>query len=210
MRRKESMTRRAVYAVSGVSILVAVLVIGLVFVLFRLLRGDVIRFTDQAEKYGQWDLPEQYSQLAVFPPEIPGSATQVKYYYQYENGFNRPMCQIYLYCRLSQEEYAAEESRLAGLFYDSPRDGRKTVRLDEKSFPCPAYVANEGYDFCYEYAMMKADERSVTYVYVMNTLESDIGFDRSSLPDYFMEGFTELSEKGLDRYTMYERYRNNE
>ena len=82
------------------------------------------------------------------------------------------------------------------------------LQYDDHSFQYPAYVANAGYDFCYEYALINTDERQIIYVYAMNTLEQDIKFEAEYLPDYFMEGFADFSETGLDRFTMYERYHN--
>lgn len=200
------MKKRRIILVGLVSVLAACLLMGITFFLFRILRGDVTEKTDDLTRYHQWSLPEKYSQLLVFPEKVPNSAEDTVYFYRYESGYTRPMCQIFLSCRLSEDDFDREEKRLSSLSYTSEADGRKTVHYDGQSFQSPAYVTIEGYDFCYEYALLDGENRSITYVYTMNTVESDIGFDRQYLPDYFMEDFDELSVSGLDRYTMYERY----
>ena len=131
------------------------------------------------------------------------SAEASEYYYKYESGYTRPMCQIYLRCQMDSRDYAAETERLAGLTWEGTR-----VQYDADAFAAPAYVANAGYDFCYEYALTEEETRTIIYVYAMNTLEQDVGFDSAYLPDYFMEDFTDISVSGLDRFSMYERHQN--
>lgn len=194
-------SKRTTYLVCAVSVLLALLLMGIAFTLVHFLRGDVRESSESPADYGQWALPEKYSQLLIFPQEIPASAKDPAYYYKYESGYTRPMCQIYLRCQMDGADYASESERLAGLSWKDVQ-----VHYDTTSFAKPAYVANAGYDFCYEYALMEEETRTITYVYAMNTLEQDLEFDSAYLPDYFMEDFTDVSVSGLDRFTMYERY----
>lgn len=189
----------------GMSIVFMLILVAAAFILPYLLRGDVRESANDISKYGQWAVPEKYSRLLVFPEKVPSSAENIQYFYKFENGWTRPMCQIYLSCTLSEEEYEAEEERLAGLSFDSEAGTLKT-REDTESFPYPAYTAIEGYDFCYEYALMDKEWNHIVYVYTMNTIKQDIKFDKKYLPDDYMEGFEELSYLGLDRFTMYGGY----
>lgn len=199
-------TKKSTYIICAVCVLLSLLLMGASFFLYNVLRGDVQEESDRIEDYRQWALPEKYSQLLVFPEAIPASATDIQYYYRYESGYTRPMCQIYLRCQLDSQDYASEVARLSGLTYESAAAGTNTVLYDSTSFRLPAYVTIEGYDFCYEYALVDDTEQSIVYVYAMNTIEQDIKFSTSFLPNYFMEDFTDMSVTGLDRYTMYERY----
>ena len=199
-------SKKATYIICGICILLALAMMGISFFLVLMLRGDVQEASTIIEEYRQWSLPEKYSQLLVFPETIPDPAAEVSYYYRYESGYTRPMCQIYFSCRLDEETYAAEVERLAGLSYKRVEGETIPIHYDEASYPYPAFVANEGYDFCYEYAMTDDASQRIICVYAMNTLEDDIKFDTAHLPDYFMEDFTEISVTGLDRFTMYERY----
>ena len=82
------------------------------------------------------------------------------------------------------------------------------MHFDETAFAFPAYVAIEGYDFCYEYALVDEENSVIIYIYSMNTIEDDVYFNKLYLPSYFMEDFTDFDVSGLDRFTMYERFRN--
>ena len=95
--------------------------------------------------------------------------------------------------------------RLSNLSFASQTGETKTVHFDETSFVFPAYVTIEGYDFCYEYALVDEINSAIIYIYSMNTIKDDIHFDELYLPSYFMEGFTDLEVTGLDRFTMYDR-----
>lgn len=201
------MGKKGVTVITVLSVLFSLVMIFLSIFLFRMLRGDVRETSKDPADYGDWSLSEEYTKLLVFPAEIPDSAVDVEYYYQYESGYTRPMCQIYLHCRLDDRTFDSEVERLKSLSYTSEKEGTKTVRNDRTSFVAPAFVTMEGYDFCYEYAVVDETEKKIVYVFAMNTMEDDIYFDKTYLPDYFMEDFTEIKVDGLDRFTMYERFR---
>lgn len=176
------------------------------FLLHGLLRGNVKEESRDIGDYRRWTLSEKYSHFAVFPEQIPESAKKVEYYYKYENGWTRPMCQIYLSYALDREVYEKEEKRLSSLSWESQEKGRLTVQKDQTSFQKPAYVTIAGYDFCYEYALMYEEEYTIVYIYSMNTVRDDTIFSQEFLPDYFMEDFDDLTVKGTDRFTMYGGY----
>ena len=199
-------SKKSIHIISILCVVLSLVLIAGVFLFIGLLRGDVRESSSDISTYRQWALPETYSHLLVFPKEVPEKAEEISYYYRYESGYTRPMCQIYLSCRLDDETYAAEGERLSGLSYKRTGGEIIPIHYDEGSYPYPAFVANEGYDFCYEYAVTDAASQRIIYVYAMNTLEQDIKFDTAHLPDYFMKDFTEISVTGLDRFTMYERY----
>lgn len=199
-------SKKSIHIISVLCVVLSLALIAGAFFLTRLLRGDVRESSSDIATYRQWSLPEKYSKLLIFPQEVPEKAEEISYYYRYESGYTRPMCQIYFSCRLDEETYAAEVERLAGLSYKRVEGETIPIHYDEASYPYPAFVANEGYDFCYEYAMTDDASQRIICVYAMNTLEDDIKFDTAHLPDYFMEDFTEISVTGLDRFTMYERY----
>ena len=188
-----------------VSILCAVLLISATLALCWLLRGPNSKTTRDVSLYGQWELPEKYSTLAVFPEKIPETAQKVTYYYKYQSGWNRPMCQIFLKCTFSEEEFAAEAERVRNIQIQT-ESGILGVKYDAESFVYPAYTAIEGYDFCYEYVLINEPEYQIIYAYAMNTMYADVGFDRKYLPDDYMANFTDISVDGLDRYTIYGGY----
>ncbi len=194
------------YITVAVSIALSAALMAGAFLLYGLLRGEVRESSEDPADYGSWSVPARYTKLLIFPEDIPAQAKQVEYYYKYESGWNRPMCQIYLSCTLSGEAYEKEAKRLSSLSWESGEKGRISVQRDETSFGYPAYVAIGGYDFCYEYALLDEEDCAIVYIYSMNTVEEELSFSREFLPDYFMEDFEELSVAGTDRFTMYGGY----
>lgn len=198
--------KMAKYIVAVVSFLLSAILIGVSLWLHGALRGDVREVSEDIAEYRRWSVPEQYTHFLIFPEELPDSAENVEYYYQYESGLNRPMCQIFLSCTLGKEDYEAEEKRLSSLFWTSEEKGMLNVLRDAEFFAYPAYVTIAGYDFCYEYALLCEERQTIVYIYCMNTIKSDLKFNEEFLPDYFMEGFEDLSVSGIDRFTMYGGY----
>jgi len=188
-----------------VSVLGAAMIICCTLAFCWLLRGQTREISRDPKDYGNWALPEKYSERLIFPGEIPDTATEIVYYYKYQDGWGRPMCQIFLQCRLAETEFNAEVSRL-GQISSVVGDEQLTVKYDVESFLYPAYVTIEGYDFCYEYALINEVDREIIYAYAMNTMYRDMGYDRKYLPDYFMEGFEDFSVDGLERFTIYGGY----
>lgn len=165
-------------------------------------KGPKQEVSNNVEDYGEWSLPEKYSTLSIFPGEIPSSASDISYYYKFQEGWNRPICQLFLACSLSEEEYKLEKERLMKIAV-SGANAVKRVKYDERAYMYPAYVAIEGYDFCYEYALINDTDRRIFYVYAMNTIYRDVQFDRKYLPDYYMEDFENLKVDGMDRFSVY-------
>ena len=192
--------------VLAVSIVLSVALMAGAFLLYGLLRGNMKEESRDIGDYHKWALSEQYTHFSIFPEKVPDSAEGVEYYYKYENGWARPMCQIYLSYRLDQKAYEKEEERLSSLSWQSDKKGLLTVQKDLTAFQKPAYVTIAGYDFCYEYALMYEEERTIVYIYSMNTVRNDLVFSQEFLPAYFMENFDDLSVKGTDRFTMYGGY----
>lgn len=202
------MKNKKVIIVTAVSVLLCVAMIAVIFVFTKSMVGDVDVSTDDIADYGQWDLSDEYTKLSIFPAEVPASATEVSYRYKYQSGYNRPMCQIYLECKLPQAEFDAEVERLRAISYTTTAGETNLVQYDTENFSYPAYVTMLGYDFAYEYALVMEQTQTIAYIFTMNTLENDVKFDESYLPEDFMADFDNFEVDALDRFTMYERYRN--
>lgn len=202
------MKDKKVVIVTAVSILLCVAMIAIILVFTKSMVGDVDISTDDIADYGKWDLSEEYTKLSIFPAEVPASATEVLYRYKYQSGLNRPMCQISLECTLNQQEFDAEVERLSNLSYTTAEGKTNLVQYDETNFSHPAYVTMMGYDFAYEYALVVEQSRTIVYIFTMNLIERDVKFDESYLPTDYMADFDNFEVDALDRFTMYERYRN--
>lgn len=202
------MKDKKVIIVTVISIVVCVAMIAIIFAFTNSMVGDVERSSDKIEEYGEWDLDEKYTSLSIFPAEVPASATDVVYRYKYQSGYNRPMCQIYLECVLDQQDYDAEVQRLSTLSYTTLDGQTNHVQFEKGAFIYPAYVTMMGYDFGYEFALVNEDAKTIIYIFTMNIVERDVNFNEDYLPEDFMEDFDDFTVDALDRFTMYERYRN--
>ncbi len=202
------MKNKKVIIVTAVSVLLCVAMIALIIVFTKSMIGDVDVSTDDLVDYGKWDLSKEYTNLSIFPAEVPSSATEVTYRYKYQSGYNRPMCQIYLQCKLEQQEFASEVERLRAISYTTIAGETNLVQYDTENFSYPAYVTMLGYDFAYEYALVMEESQTIVYIFTMNTISKNVKFDESYLPEDFMADFDDFEVDALDRFTMYERYRN--
>ena len=194
------------YIVAVISILFSVFLIVLALALSNLAKGDTRERSQDTADYQKWSVPEKYTHFLIFPEEIPAEAEEVEYYYQYESGWDRPMSQIYLSYRLNENAYATEQERLSSLNYTDRTGETRSVEYDTTSFGYPAYVTIDGYDFCYEYALLNEKEHTIVYIYAMNTVSDDLQFNDEFLPNYYMENFDDLAYQGKDHFTIYGGY----
>ena len=194
------------YIVAVISILFSVFLIVLALALSNLAKGDTRERSQDTADYRKWSVPEKYTHFLIFPEEIPAEAEEVEYYYQYESGWDRPMSQIYLSYRLNENAYATEQERLSSLTYTERTGEPRSVEYDTTSFGYPAYVTIDGYDFCYEYALLNEKEHTIVYIYAMNTVSDDLQFNDEFLPNYYMENFDDLAYQGKDHFTIYGGY----
>ena len=194
------------YIVAVISILFSIFLIVLALALSNLAKGDTRERSQDTADYRKWSVPEKYTHFLIFPEEIPAEAEEVEYYYQYESGWDRPMSQIYLSCRLNENAYATEQERLSSLTYTDCTGEPRSVEYDTTSFGYPAYVTIAGYDFCYEYALLNEKEHTIVYIYAMNTVSDDLQFNDEFLPNYYMENFDDLAYQGKDHFTIYGGY----
>ena len=70
---------------------------------------------------------------------------------------------IVLKAKYNAEDYNAEVERLSGIDFD----GEKVfydIKYDDTTYNYPAYVASDGFDFVYEYALMDEEDSTIIYV----------------------------------------------
>ena len=70
---------------------------------------------------------------------------------------------IILQAKYNVEDYEAEVERLSNVEC-SVRDEVLGVRYDTESYALPAYVAVDGFDYVYEYALIDQNNCKITYV----------------------------------------------
>lgn len=172
-----------------IGVIISVITLGALLVIFLLffLYGGPKQITEEVALYEE--TMGQYSNVQTgfitFPEEISDNATNVEFYFSYQDTWDDPTCEVFLQCIYEEEEYLTELHRLenACKIYGATR--RELVRDEEERFPYPAYIAINGNNHAYEYALLSG-EREITYIYTSFTSEQDLKkIDAGYLPaDY--------------------------
>lgn len=121
---------------------------------------------------------------AIFPENIPFSAENINYIFEYKETLLDPEIQLYLEYELSTEDYYKEIERIKEVKI------KQTVKPDfsKSNYLYPAYVAVENYDSGFEYVML--DEKNYRLIYVYLKFYNDkkkIQFDLSYLPNNWVD-----------------------
>ena len=169
-------TKIAIGIVAGLIIgVVTVIAIVFIFILFFFFGGPpkVTKDTNQYEetmvKYTKCtDTGTVRTGFYVFPEVIPDSAfdqdEQPEFYYSYQDTWDDPTCEVYLKCKYSDEDYAAELQRIQNIEKSFEKETKRIMYDDSKRFQYPAYLTINHHDYSYEYALDVGDS-SIVYVY---------------------------------------------
>ena len=191
-------TKAVKVAVIVISVLAAyellkwVLLIGGMIIIETLPSNDVYLDT-----YNKAEIVEQYrgdidSSLFLFPDDL-SKAESSSFEGKLHTGLFDTDGYLCLICRYSESEYAAEVERLASTSCSLTYEGHeivKNVYLDETSYRLPAYVAVDGFDYSYEYAMCDDERCEITYMYLgfvddemIDLLSDNMKTDKSAYKD---------------------------
>ena len=108
---------------------------------------------------------------------------------------------IILQAKYNVEDYEAEVERLSNVEC-SVRDEVLGVRYDTESYALPAYVAVDGFDYVYEYALVDEKNCEITYV-LLSYPEYD---DLSEYKECLKLDISEYEiEDALNQFTIYAR-----
>ncbi|MBQ9901698.1 MAG: hypothetical protein IJM51_04860 [Clostridia bacterium] len=108
------------------------------------------------------------SNLSVFPDSVEEGRVAL-----FESSFGEGLFDtdgyMILEYRCDAEQIAAEEERLGGIAFTIKNHDGKTftnhVMDDEKSYPYPAYITNDGFGSTYEYALIDRGGNRIIYIY---------------------------------------------
>lgn len=191
-----------------VGAIISVITLGTLLVVFGLLflfGGPAEVHTDVSEYENtltQYD--NIHTAFIVFPEELPDSAKDTEFYFSYQDTLFDPTVEVFLQCTYDEEDYQAEILRLE----NTKKQYGATVRTLKKDaverFSYPVYIAMDGYDYTYEYALLTG-ENQITYVY---TSFMDTGslkkVDSKYLPSDYDKRQEELT--GPEGYSIYLMY----
>lgn len=142
--------------------------------------------TSDIKDYGTFKDFKGYSNLYIFPTQMPDSARIESYYYYYRDTFLDPTCQIYLEYSLSKADFDAEVLRLSkiseGYENENYKDIKNNIVHDTKNFIYPAYVTIFNKNNCYEYALLNEEECKIICVFTQFIKYNDVKFDKRYLP----------------------------
>ncbi len=159
--------------------------------------------TEEVSEYGVFEGYSGLSKLTLFPTDVQLKeyGAEVKQYYfdcsgpkLYQN------CEIYAECKFDEKSFIREIQRLKGI--RSGETGRASV-YDETDYEFPAVYTMRNAEGCNEYALLRADELKIIYIYLQGTVDRrDIHFSEAYLPpDYGQDG---MNFEEVEEYTIYE------
>ncbi|MBQ8194442.1 MAG: helix-turn-helix transcriptional regulator [Oscillospiraceae bacterium] len=164
-------------------------------------------FKNQAgiENYDKSKLLEQYggdiSELFVFPDETT-NMLEPTFVSSLKTGFFDTDGYMILRGTYNEEDYDAEVQRISSI--ECTVEGiTKDIKYDEESYALPAYVAIDGFDYEYEYALL--DEKNHTITYILLSYPEYV--DLREYEEYLKLDVDEYKiDDSLNRFSIYSRY----
>lgn len=123
-----------------------------------------------------------HSGLYIFPQDICPDTEDINFMYVCEKQKWKNNYEIILRVKYTEDEYKKEVKRLSGLNCEiMGSDGITTNKImyTEDAYDYPAYVAIQGCDESYEYALTIDEEKEIVYVFFK-------GFEFFSLPSQYI------------------------
>lgn len=187
-------------------------ILGILYVVIYVLHGIFapLGHVEGADKYNKKLIVDKYSsdlnsKLLLFPDSLEG-AVDVDYHQGLKEGLFDTDGYIFLGVKYSDEDYETEKQRISEtsneVYNDFNDHSRvtKEVKYDDKTYNYPAYVANDGYSYAYEYALM--DEKNDTIIYA--ALSHPECYRMSKYEDYLKKDRSEYNiEDSTVQFTIY-------
>ncbi|UWG95564.1 hypothetical protein LPY66_11600 [Dehalobacter sp. DCM] len=195
----------------SVASIIAFMLLGISSVYFFIYGGPPVKTSD-IEDYGVFEDFKGYSNLYIFPTQMPESTRIDSYYYYQRDTLFDPTCQIYLEYSLSKADFDAEVSRLSKITekfdHEHYKNSVNNIVYDTKHFKYPAYVTIFNYDpiILYEYALINEESHKIICIFVQGVGADDVKFDQKYLPDGFGD---DKSSGGFSIYSVPMEYGGN-
>ena len=193
-------------------IIVAALVLSFIMrfmiVLIPVLWMESAPFESQSgiENYNKTAIWEEYcgdlgSDLLIFPDDT-ANMMDPTFVSNLKTGFFDTDGYIILQGKYSEEDYKTEVERLAAIEC-TVEDITVGIKYDEDTYAWPAYVATDGNDYQYEYALVDEESYQITYV----LLSYPEYVDLTGYEDYLKLDTSEYDlEDPLKQFSIYSRY----
>ena len=147
---------------------------------------------------------EMNSGFFVFPDDL-DYAVQIEYSYSTKTGMFDTDGYFILKAVYSDDDFKAEKERISNISCEiNFRDESHTnyILYDDVSYNYPAYVANDGYDHAYEYALLDEENDTIIYVSLSYPQNTDLKGYEDFLkkdPDAYDQG----NSSTLENFTIY-------
>ena len=182
-----------------------IVLVGIIIML--LFVGSIVQTesVDENENYNKKKIVEEYgsdidSALFLFPDDLQ-AMTETTFVSNLRSGLFDTDGYLILKSKYSMEDYETEVARLAGTKC-VVMGTESAVRYDTESYALPAYVAVDGFDYVYEYALVDEENCEITYV-LLSYPEYD---DLSEYKECLKLDISEYEiEDALNQFTIYAR-----
>lgn len=182
-----------------------IVLVGIIIML--LFVGSIVQTesVDENENYNKKKIVEEYgsdidSALFLFPDDLQ-AMMETTFVSKFKSGLFDTDGYLILKSKYSIEDYETEVARLA----DTKcvvMGTESAVRYDTESYALPAYVAVDGFDYVYEYALVDEENCEITYV-LLSYPEYD---DLSEYKECLKLDISEYEiEDALNQFTIYAR-----
>lgn len=182
-----------------------IVLVGIIIML--LFVGSIVQTEsmDENENYNKKKIVEEYgsdidSALFLFPDDLQ-AMTETTFVSNFKSGLFDTDGYLILKSKYSIDDYETEVARLAGTKC-VVMGMESAVRYDTESYALPAYVAVDGFDYVYEYALVDEKNCEITYV-LLSYPEYD---DLSEYKECLKLDISEYEiEDALNQFTIYAR-----
>ena len=189
----------------GILVLSFIMKFGFVLTMIFFMENTPYETRVGIENYDKAKISEQYrsdlSELFVFPEDTK-DMIEPTFVSSFKTGFFDTDGYMILQARYDKEDYDAEVKRLSSIEC-TVDDITIGIKYDDETYALPAYVAIDGFDYEYEYALL--DEKNHTITYVILSYPEYV--DLSEYEEYLKLDADEYKiEDTLNQFSIYERY----
>ena len=189
----------------GILVLSFIMKFGFVLTMIFFMENTPYETRVGIENYDKAKISEQYrsdlSELFVFPEDTK-DMIEPTFVSSFKTGFFDTDGYMILQARYDKEDYDAEVKRLSSIEC-TVDDITIGIKYDDESYALPAYVAIDGFDYEYEYALLDEENHTITYI----ILSYPEYVDLSEYEEYLKLDADEYKiEDTLNQFSIYERY----
>ncbi len=189
----------------GILVLSFIMKFGFVLTMIFFMENTPYETRVGIENYDKAKISEQYrsdlSELFIFPEDTK-DMIEPTFVSSFKTGFFDTDGYMILQARYDKEDYDAEVKRLSSIEC-TVDDITIGIKYDEETYALPAYVAIDGFDYEYEYALL--DEKNHTITYIILSYPEYV--DLSEYEEYLKLDADEYKiEDTLNQFSIYSRY----